>query len=507
MTLIPNAARDDPNWELELKRAELIDAARTGLLAFICYTFPEYAVNWHHRELARVLNKFARGEIKRLIVTMPPRHGKSQQVSRHLPAFMLGQNPRLKVVAASYAAELADAMNRDVQRIIDSKEYRDVFPETKLRGGAMSTTGGANAWVRNSGLFETVGYGGTYRSVGVGGSLTGLGGDRILVDDPIKNQEEADSLAQRNKVWDWYTSTLHTRCEPGGGICVTATRWHDDDLIGRLLKLSAEDPNADQWTVVNIPAVAESEPHDHDPRAPDEVLWPERYPSTVLAAIKATLGSRKWSALYQQRPAPELGLLIQRTWWRYFDVYPERFDQIVQAWDLTFTKSETSDYVAGGTFGRKGADIYLLDLVHDRLSFTQSLVRLKALRARWPQCQLTLVEKAANGAALHDTLQSEVPGIVLVPPKGSKVARVNAVSPRIEAGNVWIPSSEIAPGWGGPDGTVVTEWTAFPSGVHDDIVDMMTYAILRFMEEGPTDFLPISLTQVNRFADRPNNGL
>lgn len=429
----------------------------------------------------------------------------SELVSRRLPAYMLGRNPRLRIIAASYAAELADSMNRDVQRIIDTPVYREIFPDTALSGSR--PTPGMNSWVRNSGLFETVGFGGTYRSVGVGGSVTGLGGDRIIVDDPIKNQQEADSQIYRNRVWDWYASTLHTRCEKDAGICVTATRWHEDDLIGRLLKAAAEDPLADQWEVINFPAIAEGEPTALDPRQPGDALWPDRFSLQALGAIKVTQGSRRWTSLYQQRPSPEKGLIVDRVWWRYYGVMPTEFDEIIQAWDLTFKSSDTSDFVAGVVLGRKRADIYLLDLVHARLTFTQTITAMQTLSTRWPHSHVKLVERAANGEALADTLQQVIPGIILVSPKGSKVARANAVSPRIESGNVFLPTAELAPGWGGADGEVVTEWTAFPSGANDDIVDAMSHGLLRFMAEGPMDFLPISLTQANKFIDRPNNGL
>lgn len=463
------ARRHPAEFELELEREENLRKARGGFLYFVKHTYPAYIVNWHHRKLAQALDKFERGEIKRLIVTYPPRMGKSEQVSRRLPAYILGRNPRRKIIAASYSAELAESMNRDVQRIIDSEAYREVFPDTLLQGGASTSAGGSGSWVRNMGLFETVGYGGTYRSVGVGGGITGQGGDRIIIDDYCKNQEEADSQVFREKLWGWYTSTLRTRCEPDAGICITATRWHEDDLIGRLLKLQAEDPNADQWVVINFPAIAEGQPTKLDPRRPGEPLWPSRFSLADLLATKVTLGSKKWSSLYQQRPSPEKGLIVDRAWWKYYGVQPDRFDQIIQSWDLTFKKSDTADFVVGVVLGRKGADIYLLDMVRARMSFTQTLHALRTLSQRWPQADIKLIERAANGEAVCDTLKSEIPGIVLVSAIGSKVARANAASPRIESGNTFIPTADLAPGWGGPEGDVVEEWTAFPSGTHDDI--------------------------------------
>lgn len=483
--------------QLELLQEEQYHRARLGLLNFTLATFPKYQVNWHHRKLCQALNRFALGETKRLIVTLPPRHGKSQLVSRQLPAFVFGRNPRAKFIAASYSADLASSMNRDVQRIMDSEIYRAIFPETTLRGSRPSP--GTTAWMRNSGLFEIVGYGGSYRSVGVGGGVTGMGADFICIDDPIKNQEEADSMVYREKLWNWYTSTLYSRLEKDAGICVTATRWNEDDLIGRLLKLAHDDPQADQWELINFPAVAEGAPREEDLRLVGEALWPEKYDVEALAKIKINQGARNWSALYQQRPAPEGGMIVHRKWWKFYDKFPEQFDKILMAWDLTFTKSATSDYVVGVVLGKIGADIYLLDLVRDRLSFTDSIAAMKRLAVKWPQAELKLVEEAANGYALIDTLRAEVSGLVPVRPLGSKVARANAVSPRIESGNMWLPSRELAPGWGGPDGDVVMEWTSFPAGRHDDIVDAMCHGLLRLIAEVTTDFLPVSITQANKF--------
>lgn len=486
---------------LRLEHLEALDRAREGILNFTCYTFPEFEVNWHHREMCRVLNRFIAGEFKRLIVCQPPRTGKSELVSRRLPAYLLGKNPDMKIVAASYSASLASAMNRDVQRIIDSEKYRELFPDTVLpRTMVVAKTeeekriGG---YIRNSSLFEIVGRRGAYRSAGVGGGVTGSGGDYLIIDDPCKNREEADSPVYRQRVWDWYRSTLYTRQEKDARILVTVTRWHEDDLVGRLLNLAREEPEADQWAVVSLPMVCEGAGSGMitDPRPLGEPLWPNKYPASQIPAMKASAGSRDWAALHQQRPAPEDGLIVKKEWWRYYTKLPEAFEQIIQAWDLTFSGGPASDFVVGVVLGRKGANIYLLDMVRGRLSFTESLNAISALSKRWPRAEAKYVEQAANGHALIDTLRDRVSGLIAVKPLGSKVARANAVAPRIEAGNVHLPDKSIAP-W---TVDVVNEWTSFPAGANDDIVDAMSHGIAKLAQIPTMDWLPVSVGSATIF--------
>ena len=478
--------------EFELERANHRDRAREGLLNFTVYTFSDYMINWHHRVVCQYLNRFAAGEIKRLMIFTPPRVGKSELVSRRLPAFILGKEPDAQIIATSYSADLAARMNRDVQRIIDSDEYRELFPETFLYGKNIRTLAGA--WQRNSDIFEIVGRRGVYRSSGVGGGITGMGANYCIIDDPIKNQEEADSAVYRERVWQWYTSTLYTRLERAGGLCLTMTRWHEDDLAGRLLDRAKSDPAADQWTVVNLPALCE-EKSGYDPRELGDALWPWKYPKTTMQAIKASVGTKVWNALYMQRPAPDSGLLVNRAWWKFYDKLPEKFDQIIQAWDLTFKDAKNSDYVVGVVVGKIDRRIFLLDMVRDRLSFTATLAVIRNMVIKWPTATVKLVEEAANGAAVIDTLKKEIGGIIPVRAQGSKVARVNAISPRIEAGDVFLPSTRLAP-W---VSDVLEEWAAFPSGKNDDIVDAMTYAITRLSSAKPIDWVPISMTGVNPY--------
>jgi len=256
---------------IELRIEDKIHRAQNGLLNFTLYTKPNYEINWHHRALARKLNDFANGKIKRLMVFMPPRNGKSELVSRRLPAYLLGKNPDCSIISTSYGADLASRMNRDVQRIIQSKEYTELFPATRLNNNRV-TTRDPVASLQNTEIFEVVGRAGTYRSAGIRGGITGLGANFVIIDDPIKNEEEAASPTIREKIWQEYSSTIYTRLEKDAGILVTMTRWHEDDLAGRLLDQIKNDPAADEWEVVNFPAICEGVSNELDPREIGEAV-------------------------------------------------------------------------------------------------------------------------------------------------------------------------------------------------------------------------------------------
>ena len=394
----------------------------------------------------------------------------SELASRMFPAYALGRNPDLSIIATSYSFDLAGRMSKDVQRIIDQPEYSAIFPGTKLSGKGIKSDA-----QRTVDLFEVVGRKGFYRSAGVGGGITGLGASVILIDDPIKDRSEADSPAMRQKVWDWYTSTLYTRLAPGGGIVLIQTRWSQDDLAGRLLE-AERTGEGDTWRVVNFPAIADS---DETYRKKGEALTPERYPLEQLLAIKAAIGSRDWAALYQQKPAPDGGLIFKAEWLRFWlpKDLPDNFDQLLLSWDMTFKDGDGADFVVGQAWGRKGANLYLLDQTRGRMSFTATLTAFKAMAAKWPNARRKLVEDKANGPAVIDTLKHTISGIIPVTPEGGKIARAHAVTALFEAGNVYIPHPQCC-AW---VNEYIAELTQFPTLAHDDQVDATTQA-LKYME-------------------------
>lgn len=453
----------------------LIENARLNLQSFALATKNDYELVSHHNQICNKLKAVADGKIKRLMIFMPPRHGKTELVSVRFPPWVYGLNPRLRIISTSYGAELAQKNNRAVQRIMDLDIYSKIFPKTQLH---QSNAGmGKPTFKRNAREFEIVGFGGTYRAAGVGGAITGTGADILVIDDPIKNQKEADSITYRDSIWDWYRSTAYSRLEKDGAIILVQTRWHEDDLAGRLLKEAKDDPEVDQWEVLSLEAVKETETKG-DRREMGEPLWPNKYSKERLNAIKKTAGSRNWNALYQQRPSALEGSIFKNKWMQFYKEKPARFDIIIQSWDAAFSKSDTSDYVVGQVWGKVGASFYLLDQVRDRMDFPETKKMIKTLSGKWPAAFKKVIEKKANGAALVDDLKTEVIGLVGYTPTESKESRANSVAPLFEAGNVYLPDPSIAP-W---IHDYVTELTSFPNATHDDRVDATTQALIDLRE-------------------------
>ena len=448
--------------------------ARRCMADFALYTDSRFEMGWHHRLLCGALDRFAAKELRRLMVFLPPRHGKSELVSRKLPAFIFGRDPDASIIAASYSADLAQRMNRDAQRAMGSPEYARLFPGTRLAGkGDRAARGGH---LRNTDMFEVVGRRGTYRCAGVGGGITGMGGDYIIVDDPIKNREEANSLACRDSLWEWFASTLYTRQEKGASILLAQTRWHEDDLAGRLLGLARKDPSADQWEVISLPAICEGEGRaDGDPREEGMALWPGRYSHAELMKAKATIGSYEWQALYQQRPQPPGGAIFRREWMGGTYRALPAGARMIQSWDLPFKNSEASAKCAGIVMARKGAELFMLDCVNDKMGFTESVAAIKALTAKHPKAAAKVVEDRANGPAIISYLRKDVPGLVPFSPVGSKEDRALSVTPYFEAGNVYFP--EAAP-W---KGDLVDDLLRFPAGRYKDTVDATVQGMLYLM--------------------------
>lgn len=295
--------------------------ARSGLIAFTEYTNDQYRPAGHHRQIASALEAVERGEIKRLMICMPPRHGKSELASRRFPAWYLGRNPMQQVIAASYNSDLASDFGREVRNIVDSPEFNRLF-DVRLSADSQA----ANRWHTDQH--------GMYVAAGVGTAITGRGANVLLIDDPFKDREEADSEIRRMRVWDWYTSTAYTRLMPGGAVIVINTRWHDDDLSGRLLEEQAK--GGDQWTVLSLPAM----------QADGTALWPEWYPIERLREIQAVLPPRDWNALYQQNPIPDEGDFFKADWFGEYGDLPR---------NLTFYGA--SDYAVtdgGGDYTEHG---------------------------------------------------------------------------------------------------------------------------------------------------------
>lgn len=275
--------------------------ARRSLVDFYQYLRPKYNINWHHELICEKLDSLLAGEISNLMIFTHPRAGKSEIGSRMFPAYAFGKQPDIQIIGTSFGATLASRMNRDVQRLIVSPEYHEVFPGTTLSEKNIRTTAQGN-YLRNNEIFEIVGHRGTYVCAGVEGSITGMGYDIGIVDDPIKDRATAESPTYRDKAWDWFVSTFYTRSEKNARMLVILTRWHSDDLAGRLLKKGEETIEAEQWTVLNLPAIAEAPVPSYDPRKPGDALWPWKYDIDALRRKEAMVGPYEWEAMWQQRP-------------------------------------------------------------------------------------------------------------------------------------------------------------------------------------------------------------
>lgn len=316
----------------EFARAEAY-IARHSLLGFTRYTNRAYQPNWHHAVLAKLLDQVLIGEIKRLIVNMPPQHGKSELVSRRFPAYALGRYPNIPVIHCSYNADLATEMSRDVQQIIDADAYHVLFPHTRLATSK-------DAEVRMAAQFDVVGQEGSYRAAGVGQGITGKSMVLGIIDDPIKSREEAESETYRKKIWKWYTSDFRTRSMGDDArIVLVQTRWHEDDLAGRLLEHAKKNPLADQWRVVSFPAVLEELNPPLDPRQVNEALWPTRFSRAWLEATRVSSGIYDWSALYQQSPSPAGGGMAKRVWFVIVLLPLGGVLRRCRAWDLAGTEA------------------------------------------------------------------------------------------------------------------------------------------------------------------------
>ena len=435
-------------------RFALAQAAREELARrkFLDYCTLVHRGAWqpaaHHRLIADALQRVCEGRCKRLMVWMPPRHGKSMEITETFPSYFLGKFPQRRVIEVSYNDDLARRFGRANRQKLE--EYgKKLFGISLAQGN------------RSAADFGIAGHRGGMLSVGLGGAITGQGADLLLIDDPVKNREEADSPAYRRRLLAEYRSTLYTRLHPGGSVVIVMTRWHEEDLCGTLLL------QGEPFEVLALPAIAES--GDVLGRAPGEPLWPQHgFDAAWAQETRRTIGSYAWAALYQQRPAPEEGGLFKRSWWRRYA--PEELPPLactVLSVDAAF--KDTDDSVAIHAWGKSGANMYLLERCTRRMDFPNTLLEIRRMHARH-RPQRTLIEDKANGPAIIAMLHDTLPGIVPVNPQGGKIARAHAVSAAIEAGNVYLPAGRDAQ-------ELIEQCAAFPNGAHDDDVDAMTQAL------------------------------
>lgn len=448
--------------ELRVLQAE---RASRGFSPFVTFTKPDYCHNSFSLAVCTALDVFLHqvrtGLRPILVLQAPPQHGKSELVSRRFPPYAFGRFPNLRIGGCSYGADLARDMNRDVQRIMMDETYQAVFPKSALNPKRVVSVEGQA--LRNADRFDILGHRGYYVCAGVGGPLTGKSLDIGIIDDPIKNEEEARSATVKRAILNWYETVFLTRLSKNSGQIIMATSWAVDDLAATIIKTN---PRARH---LKFKAINED----------GEPLVPELHPLEQLLEIKAGMNPAKWSALYQQSPVQEGGNIFQAVWIKRWSraTLPEQFHEIVQSWDMTFKGTDGTDYVVGQVWGRFGVRYYLLHQVRARMGFMASKDAVLAVTAQFPGATAVLIEDKANGPAVLDALRDEVPGLMPILPDGSKVSRAHAVTALWAAGNVYIPEDDECP-W---SRDFVEELISFPASGNDDQVDAMTQG-LRYLK-------------------------
>ena len=459
------------NNELTLRKQRR--EASDNFMDFVAEMWPTFIHGKHHARMAQAFEEVANGTCKRLIINMPPRHTKSEFASYMLPSWFLGKFPNKKVIQTSHTAELAVGFGRKVRNLVDSDPYKRIFPDVELQSDSKA----AGRWNTN--------HGGDYFAIGIGGAVTGKGADLLIIDDPHSEQEAA--LAAFNpeiydKTYEWYTSGPRQRLQPGGAIVIVMTRWSLRDLTAQVIKAAAA-RGGDEWKVIEFPAILDS----------GNPLWPEFWSLKELEVLREELPNSKWQAQYMQQPTSDSSAIIKREWWKVWEHEdPPRCDFIIQSWDTAHEKKTVNDYSACTTWGvwfneedNMNPNVILLDAYKERLEFPQLKKKAYEMYQEF-EPDTCLIEKKAAGAPLIQELRWMGLSVSEYSPgKGQdKISRLNSVADLFASGKVWAPETRWAE-------ELVDEVASFPSGEHDDLVDSMTLALMRFRQGGflrlPTD--------------------
>ena len=444
---------------LRKKLLEKQEKMQNSFLGFVKEVWPDFVQGYHHKIYAEKLDRVAKGELKRLIVNMPPRHTKSEFASHLFPAFFMGRHPKAKLIQTTHTGELSIRFGRKTKNLLESDEYAKVFPNVTLAADSKA----AGRWESN--------HGGEYFAAGVGGAITGRGADLLVIDDP-HSEQDALSPTVLDGHYEWYTSGPRQRLQPGGAIVLVMTRWSTKDLTGRLLAAQAKDELTDQWEVVEFPAVINDKP-----------MWGNFWDMPGLMKVKASIPLTKWQAQWMQAPTSEEGAIIKREWWRTWeDEDIPKLQYVIQSYDTAYSKKETADYSAITTWGvfepeeDAKPNLILLDAKRGRWNFPE--LKKKAMEEyKYWEPEAVLIEAKASGLPLtHELQKSGIPVINYTPSRGNdKHSRVNSVAPLFESGAIWAPNKKFAE-------EVIEERAAFPFGDNDDYVDSTTQALMRYRQ-------------------------
>lgn len=445
-----------------LKELQARENARNHLIDFTTYTMKGYRVGAHHRLLCEKLEAVERGEIKRLLITMPPRHGKSELASKRFPAWFLGRNPKNQIITTSYNASLASNFGRDVRNILKDNYFQNVFPNVELSNDSQAK----DNWHTNQG--------GIYVSTGIGGGITGRGADLAIIDDPIKDRAEANSEIIRESIWNWYTSTLYTRLMSGGAIIVIQTRWHIDDLMGRLLE-QMESGDGDRWDQVHLPAIALD--NDILGRSPGDALWPDAFNVESLKQIERAIGEMDFEALYQGSPIIATGSFFKPSMINVVDAAP-KVNKVIRRWDFAATEKKSNKSDPDWTVGLK---------MQQNVDGSYTVLDVARFRGNPDEVEKTVLAVASQDGRTTPITIPEDPGqagksqamyyakilsgysVDAIRESGDKVTRANPVASQVNAGNVSIVRAP----W---NKAFLEELTTFPNGKHDDQVDALSGA-------------------------------
>ena len=444
------------------------EKGQNSFLSFVKTMWPGFISGRHHAVMAKKFEDLASGKTKRLIINMPPRHTKSEFASYLLPAWFLGKFPEKKIIQCSNTAELAVGFGRKVRNLVDGETYAKIFPNVSLRHDSKA----AGRWSTNAN--------GEYFAIGVGGTVTGKGADLLIIDDPHSEQEAAlaaNDPSIYDKVTEWYTSGPRQRLQPGGRIVIVMTRWGKRDLTGQVLKAEGQ-RGGEAWEVIEFPAILPS----------GKALWPEFWSLKELSALKTELPNTKWQAQYQQNPTSEESAIVKREWWKIWeDEDPPRCDFTLMAWDTAFEKSNRADYSActlWGVFekedenGTMQSNLILLNALRDRLEFPALKKKVIEEWKGWEPDSMIIEKKASGAPLIYELRAMGIPVQEFTPVKGNdKITRLNAVSDLFASGRVWAPNTHWAE-------EVIDEVASFPSGEHDDYVDTVSLALMRFRKGG-----------------------
>jgi len=474
----------------EAHKVKVYSEAKNSFMTYVNYVWPNFIHGKHQERMAAAFERVASGKVKRLIINMPPRHTKSEFASYLLPAWFLGKFPDKKIIQTSHTAELAVGFGRKVRNLVDSDLYKDLFPEVALQVDSKA----AGRWATNKG--------GDYFAIGVGGAVTGKGADLLIIDDPHSEQEA--TLAELNpevydKTYEWYTSGPRQRLQPGGAIVIVMTRWSKKDLTGQVLKAAAQ-RSGEEWEVIEFPALLPS----------GRPLWPEFWSKIELEALKSELPNGKWMAQYQQQPTSDVSAIIKREWWKIWeDDDPPFCEFLIQSWDTAFLKTERSDYSACTTWGvfyrpddtgREQANIILLNAFKKRMEFPELKQRAMEEYKEWEPDAMIIEAKASGSPLIFELRAMGIPVQEFTPTRGNdKIARLNAVADIFASGRVYIPNTSWAE-------ELVEEVASFPSGEHDDLVDSMSQALLRYRRGGFIRLASDEPEEIREFKSGRNAG-